>query len=71
MPAFARAVDRAWHAYLPQLEVVRMIARVTAPPPPIADATLGAQLNYLDSLWNAVAQPMEAAAADRKARLGR
>jgi hypothetical protein len=62
--AFEIAVDRIWAEYVPLLEIVKRAVGHTQAPPPIADyRTLGAQLNYLDDLWNAVSQPMEHATA--------
>ncbi|HEX7836054.1 MAG TPA: hypothetical protein VF469_01260, partial [Kofleriaceae bacterium] len=62
--AFQRAVDRMWGEYLPLLGAVKRLVRHAEAPPPIDNyATLGAQINYLDDLWNAVSQPMETALA--------
>jgi hypothetical protein len=58
-----RAEDQLWAELLPQIEAVRAMARHPAVPPPISDYGLGAQLNYLDDLWNAVSQPVEQAIA--------
>jgi hypothetical protein len=45
------------------LEIVRTAVKHKEAPPPISDlALLGAQLNYLDDLWNAVSQPLERSA---------
>jgi hypothetical protein len=66
--AFERAVDRLWSELLPLLAAIRTAVGHMQEPPPITDyETLGAQLNYLDDLWNAVSQAMEHAAADADA----
>ena len=56
-----RAADRMWAAYVPLLDTVKTAVRHReAPPPRIVDYhTLGAQINYLDDLWNATSQPTE------------
>jgi hypothetical protein len=62
--AFERAVDKLWAEYVPLLMIVKTAVGYTQAPPPIGDyRTLGAQLNYLDALWNSVSQPMERATA--------
>jgi Caspase domain len=59
-----RAADRLWAQYVPLLNIVKTAVHHRESPPPITDyRTLGAQVNYLDDLWNAVSQPMERAAA--------
>jgi hypothetical protein len=66
--AYQEALDRLWAACEPALMLAKMIAKRSDPAPPIADyAKLGAQLNYLDDLWNAVTAPEPAAAADSAA----
>lgn len=67
--AYQEALDRLWAACEPALMLAKMIARRSDPAPPISDyVTLGAQLNYLDDLWNAVTAPPEpAGAADSSA----
>ncbi len=63
--AFDRAADQIWAQYVPLLNIVKMAVGHTQAPPPIADyRTLGAQVNYLDDLWNSVSQPMERATAE-------
>lgn len=58
--AFETAVERVWAEYVPRLEDVQRMVAYPEPPPAITDpGGLGAQLNYLDDLWNAVAQPLE------------
>jgi hypothetical protein len=59
----AREEDKVWAELLPQIEAIRAMAKYPAAPPPIFDYRLGAQLNYLDDLWNAVSQPVEDALA--------
>jgi hypothetical protein len=61
MDALDRALDKMWADYLPMLEVIRKaVHHPDAPPPHIVDRrTLGAQLNYLDDLWNATQKPLE------------
>lgn len=54
-----REEEQVWADIVPQLEAVRAIERYAAPPPPISDYSLGAQINYLDDLWNAVSRPVE------------
>jgi Caspase domain len=67
--AFDRAADRIWAEYVPLLNIVRMATHHAETPPPIGDyRTLGAQVNYLDDLWNSVSQPMERAAATAGAK---
>ncbi|HEX8111849.1 MAG TPA: hypothetical protein VF516_29155, partial [Kofleriaceae bacterium] len=59
-PAFDTAVERVWAEYVPRLEDVQRMVGHPEPPPAIADpGGLGAQLHYLDVLWNAVAQSLE------------
>ena len=63
--AFDRAADQLWAQYVPLLNIVKMATGHTQAPPPIADyRTLGAQVNYLDDLWNTVSQPMERRTAE-------
>ena len=54
-----RLEDKLWAEMLPQIEAVRAMAKYPAAPPPISYYGFGAQLNYLDDLWNAVSQPVE------------
>ena len=63
--AFERAADRLWAEYVPLLDIIRTAVGYAQTPPPIADyVALGAQVNYLDDLWNAVSQSMQRAGAD-------
>jgi hypothetical protein len=61
---------RLWAESAARLEVIRMIAHHPAPPPPISSYHLGAQLNYLDDLWNALSHPMEQARGEAPAPAG-
>ncbi|HET7500353.1 MAG TPA: caspase family protein [Kofleriaceae bacterium] len=66
MDTLSQAADKLWAGLVPRLDMIRMTVGYPVPPPPISDyGTLGAQVNYLDDLWNAVSQPMEHAAAGR------
>lgn len=56
--------DRLWAAMGIALAAGRRLAGHTEPVPALTDyRTLGAQINYLDDLWNTVSQPMERALA--------
>jgi hypothetical protein len=63
--ALDRAADQLWAQYVPLLNIVKVATGHKQAPPPIADyRTLGAQVNYLDDLWNTVSQPMERSTAE-------
>lgn len=63
--AFERAVDGLWSEVVPLLDTIRTAVGYAQRPPPIGDhVTLGAQLNYLDDLWNAVSQSTGHATAE-------
>jgi len=58
--AFDRVAAQLWDDCIPLLNVVRMAVGHRQAPPRITDyRTLGAQLSYLDSLWNTVSQRIE------------
>jgi hypothetical protein len=58
--AFDLAVDHLWTSYARMLRMLRRALRYPVDPPEIEDHdTLAAQLDYLDDLWSACAQPTE------------
>jgi hypothetical protein len=70
MDALDKALERMWADYLPMLEIIRKaVHHPDAPPAHIVDnRTLGAQLNYLDDLWNATQKPLETTAKPGSAK---
>jgi hypothetical protein len=58
--AYDAKADAMWTAMSAMLLIVKAAVGHPEAPPAIADyRTLGAQVNYLDDIWNTCAQPME------------